>query len=152
MQNYDICCICLDEWIFEYIFLDCCNNMIHTGCLFVTLLHNNLCPLCRKQHDIKNYFTINDVYKQLKQLKHNGYTVCEQEKTYGNLNNILYNICNPLTYNFHKFYISVFLLKRNIINEILITFTPFCNFLLAMMLIILFYFLIFYLITVDFNS
>lgn len=60
----DTCCLCLDNKC--NLRLLCCRNKMHRECLFAIFLKGMYeCPLCRKNHNAGDYFTINEFYMML---------------------------------------------------------------------------------------
>ena len=75
-ENFDLCCICLDECIIteknkiskehNYINFKCCNGLIHRRCLLLMFLNDfEKCCLCRREIDVIDYYSINDIKTML---------------------------------------------------------------------------------------
>lgn len=73
IEIYSECCICLDYLKVDFIKLDCCDNTIHTKCIYDMFVHapfneneNKViftCPLCRKQKNFKNVISLKNIKK-----------------------------------------------------------------------------------------
>jgi hypothetical protein len=71
-QKFDLCCICLDECILneknkiskehDFINFKCCNGLIHQRCLLLMFINDfENCCLCRREIDVLDYYSINDI-------------------------------------------------------------------------------------------
>lgn len=73
IKIYSECCICLDYLNVDCIKLDCCDNTIHTKCIYNMFVHTPFnvnenkviftCPLCRKQKNFKKVISLKNIKK-----------------------------------------------------------------------------------------
>lgn len=74
INNLNECCICLNEECerFKIIKFQCCNQLIHNKCIFDIVINgHDLCPLCRRNIELKKYFTRSKFIKYIYALPFN---------------------------------------------------------------------------------
>lgn len=138
----ELCCICLDECNNKKIFktkkytrFKCCNRCIHKNCLLILILNDfKICPLCRSNIDIKDYFKDENILHYL----NSDDIILYINNTY----NVIYELRkNYMDYLFKLFIINVILIFKRPIPYIKNIFTNLSCFsilnMLKLMLIII---------------
>lgn len=136
-----------------YKVLNCCNNTIHKYCLMILFLYGyEDCPLCRCNICINDYFTLDDF--------HDFYLYSNTSKTSNTLNKILWKLCNSNYYYYFKTTFKTYVVRRqgnvyglyvyNLYKKI--SSYLLCKIICIMIIIACFYFLLFYICTLLYQS
>lgn len=143
----------------NYKVLNCCNNTIHKYCLMILFLYGyEDCPLCRCNICINDYFTLDDF--------HDFYlysNTSKTSKTSNTLNKILWKLCNSNYYYYLKTTFNTYVVRRkyNVCNVYglyvynlykKISSYLLCKIICIMIIIECFYFLLFYICTLLYQS
>ena len=131
----DTCCLCLDNKC--NLRLNCCRNNMHSDCLFSIFLKDMYdCPLCRKPHKPSNYFDLNQFHMML-------YNIDTNILDFKLVDKVLLDICDKkwFRYYYHKICTRLVKFKCGVI------YVACCENIMIMFTIIVFYLLIFSLVT-----
>lgn len=144
----------------NYKVLNCCNNTIHKYCLMILFLYGyEDCPLCRCNICINDYFTLDDF--------HDFYLYGNTSNTSEILNKLLWELCNSNYYYYFKTTFNTYVIRRqnnvcntynicnaynvyNMYNKI--SSYLLCKVICSMIIIACFYFLLFYIFTLLYQS
>ena len=134
-----------------YKVLNCCNNTIHKYCLMILFLYGyEDCPLCRCNICINDYFTLDDF--------HDFYLYSNTSNTSKILNNLLWKLCNSNYYYYLKTTFNTYVVRRvvrrqgNVYDLYKKISYLLCKVICSMIIIACFYYFLFYIFTLLYQS